>query len=169
MKTMNTLIKNVETMTEDTLYNVIECTHVDFNKLTRKEKQSFLALNEVKKAIDGKKYTLVFDCDFETSKFHNKADESENQYLVDYACVVSNTDINTRLLQIYATSIGDTTYFRICTTCKKALREANFLESFGFKTRYDKKTGRAKTTERKNIEYDTLVLAIKNVLATLEK
>lgn len=169
MKTMNTLIKEVETMNADTLYSVIDDNHVDFDKLTRKEKQSFLALREIKKSVDGKKYSLVYDCDFETSKFHNKKDASENQYLIDYACVIANADANTRILQIYATSIGDTTYFRICTTCKKALRDAQTLENIGYTTRYDKKTKRAKTSQKTNIVYNDIVKVIKETLAVLEK
>ena len=170
MKNMNTLLKEVETMTEDTLYSVIEDNHVDFDKLTRKEKQSFLALREIGKAIDSKKYKLVFDCDFETSKFHDekKVADGSAQFLVDYACIVSKTDVNTRLLQIYTTSTTNTTYFRICTTCKEALRNSEVFDSIGFTTRYDTKTKRAKTTQRTNIQYDEIVNTIKSVLSILE-
>ncbi len=171
MKQMNTLIKELETMNADTLYSVIEDNHVDFDKLTRREKQSFLALREVGKAVSNSKYNLVFDCDFESSKFHDekKQKSGEAQYLVDYACIVSKTDVNTRLLQIYTTSTNDSTYFRICTTCKEALRESEAFEKIAFTTRYDKKTGRAKTTQRTNIQYNDIVAVIKSVLAILEE
>ena len=171
MKNINTIIKNVEAMTEDTLYSVIEDTHVNFDELTRREKQSFLTLCEVKKAVENSKYSLVFDCDFETSKFHDEKKQKDGsaQYLIDYACIVSKTDVNTRLLQIYTTSTNTETYFRICTTCKEALRNAKVFESFGFKTRFDTKTGRAKTTQRTNIAYTDIVSCIKNVLSILEE
>lgn len=170
MKNMNTILKNVENMTEDTLYSVIEDTHVNFEELTRKEKQSFLTLCEVKKAIENSKYQLVFDCDFETSKFHDEKKQKDGsaQYLVDYACIVSKTDVNTRLLQIYTTSTNNTTYFRICTTCKEALRNSDVFDNIGFTTRYDAKTKRAKTTQRTNIQYDEIVNTIKSVLSILE-
>ena len=171
MKQLKTLVKEVESMNDDMLYSVVECEHVSSDTLTKKEKQSFLALNEVRKAVVNSKYDFFFDCDFATSDFHSekKVKAGEAKYLVDYACVTSKADVNTRLLQIYATSIGETTYFRICTTCKEALRNADVFENIGFKTRYNTKTGRAKTTQRSNISYDDIVATIKNVLSVLEE
>lgn len=170
MKQMNTIVKEVDKMTEDTLYSVIEDTHVDFEKLTRKQKQSFLALNEIRKAIVNSKYDFFFDCDFENSDFHNakKIANGEDKYLVDYACIVSRQNTGKRLLQIYATSFDNYTHFKVCTTCEEAFRLSNVFETIGYKTLTNTKTGRAKTTQRTAIPYTDIVESIKSVLTILE-
>jgi hypothetical protein len=60
--------------------------------------------------------------------------------------------------------------FGICTSASKANREqfAALENDLGFVTKYDKKTGRAKTTQRNGVTYEELVPVVKSVLAVLE-
>lgn len=169
MKKLETLRKEVATINNETLTNIINNNNVDVETLTEREKLAVLVFAEMSKALTNTKQTLLLDCNFANSKFHNKTDESENIYLVDYFCLVSNDDINTRLMQFYFTATKENVYFRICTSCKKATREqfTALAETLKFKVNYDKKTNRAKTSERKQIAYDEICKVVKDVLAVL--
>jgi hypothetical protein len=82
--------------------------------------------------------------------------------LVDYyRLAVANS-----MIQVYVRKNS----FRICTSASKSNREkfAQLENELHFITKYDKKTNRAKTTERINISYDEIVSVIKQVIAILE-
>ena len=169
MKKLETLLKAVDNVDAKTLADIINNNNVDAETLTTKQKLAVLVFDEMQKALTNKKQTLLLDCNFENSKFHNKADEADNQYLVDYFCLVSNDDVNTRLMQFYFSATKDSVFFHICTSCKKVTREqfAQLEDSLQFKVLYNKKTQQAKTSERKRVTYDEVVAVVKDVLAVL--
>lgn len=180
-KKLETIFKEVENVTIDELKAIVNNETVfdaDLNahvldktthELKQKDKVAVLVYNELNKSLTNKKQTLVLDCNFANSKMHNHVDASEDKYLVDYYCLVSNDDVNTRLMQFYVTVTKDNVYFHICTSCKKVTREqfAKLEESLQFKVSYNKKTNQAKTSERKKISYDEIVEVVKDVLAVL--
>ena len=157
MKKLDTLKKMLESITNEALAEIINNADVDIEALTESEKLSVLMYAELAKAINSKKHTLLLDCNYADSKnTHN------NILLVDYyRLAVANS-----MIQIYARKNS----FLICTSASKANREHfKLLESeLHFITKYDKKTQRAKTTQRSNISYDDIVSVIKSVIAVLE-
>ena len=146
MKKLETILKAMETVDAEALKSIINNKNVDAETLTEKQKLAVLVFDEMQKALTNKKQTLLLDCNFENSKFHNKADEADNQWLVDYFCLVSNDDVNTRLMQFYFSATKENIFFRICTSCKKVTREqfTELEDSLQFKVLYNKKTGQAK-------------------------
>ena len=169
MKKLSTLFKEVETVTPETLNDIINNENVDCENLTVREKLAVLVYNEMSKSLTTKKQTLLLDCNFANSRFHNKEDEAENEYLVDYFCLINNDDANTRLMQFYFSATKENVFFRICTSCKKVTRKQfeELEETLHFTVVYNKKTGAAKTSVRKKIDYDNIVAVTKDVLAVL--
>lgn len=154
MKKLDTLRNELATISNDTLANIISNENVDIDTLTEFEKLAVLMYRELAKALNSKKHTLLLDCNYANSK---------NEVLkVDYyRLAVANS-----MIQIYVRKNS----FRICTSASKSNREQfALLESeLHFKTKYDSKTHRAKTTERINISYDDIVEVTKSVIAILE-
>lgn len=161
MKKYETLKKTLETMNEnernETLKSIINNNDIIVESLTTAEQMSVLMFAEIEKALRTKEHQLVLDCNYANSKF------AQNSILkVDYyRLAIANS-----MIQIYVRKNS----FRICTSASKANREkfSQLENELQFKTKYDSKTKRAKTTERLNISYDDIVNVTKQVIAILE-
>lgn len=157
MKKLDTLRKELESITEAELDNIISNEAVKAKDLSDFEKLSVLMYRELEKALRTKEHKLLLDCNYADSK------NVQNQVLlVDYYRLA----VNNSMIQIYVRKNS----FRICTSASKANREhfKTLENELLFKTKYDKKTQRAKTTERINISYDDIVAVTKAVIAVLE-
>ena len=156
MKKLETLVKTLETVSNETLANIINNEEVDIDTLTKNEKMFVLMFAEIEKAINTKDYKIVLDCNYQNSK---------NSVLrVDYyRLAVANC-----MIQVYCQARNT---FSICTSANQANREKfKTLENdLHFVTKYDKKTQRAKTTQRNAIAYDDIVEVIKQVIAVLKE
>jgi hypothetical protein len=154
MKKLDTLKKELENISNEELSNIINNNNVELDSLSEHEKLSVLMYRELSKAINNKKYNLLLDCNYSNSK--------NEILLVDYyRLAVANS-----MIQVYVRRNS----FRICTSASKSNREkfSQLENELHFVTKYDKKTNRAKTTERINISYDDIVSVIKQVIAILE-
>ena len=181
MKKIETLVKESEKMTFEefksflTLKDAIEY----YEYLTADTFESEISLNqkfalaiyrELAKSLNVKSkdkkesFKLELDANFEKSKMHDS-----DKYLVDYFSLV--TSDRDRAIQMYLTCNANkkTAYFRFCTSCKKVTREQfeSLEDELQFTVKRDKKTNRAKTSERKNISYYDAVDVAKLVLAVL--
>lgn len=166
-KKLETLIKNFEAMSnDDSLAAIINCENVDVSTLTDAEKLSVLVFAEMAKALETREHYLVLDCNYPQSKMHNS-----EKYLVDYYRLVSRDTKNSSMIQFYvsASPKRGTCKFRLCTSCAKANREQfeALEDDLHFVVQMDKKSGRAKTSERKGINYEELVDVVKAVCAVL--
>lgn len=141
---------------KETLAQIINNAYVDIEALTDNEKKSVLYFAEIAKAVDTKDYKIVLDCNYSNSK---------NSVLrVDYyRLAVANC-----MIQVYCNARNT---FSICTSANQANREkfATLEEELHFVTKYDKKTNRAKTTQRNAIAYNDIVSVIKQVIAVLKE
>ena len=157
MKKLDTLKKMLDTVSTDELNAIINNNNVDVDSLTQFEKLSVLMYAELAKALKTKEHTLLLDCNFADSK-----NVKNDVLLVDYYRLA----INNTMIQIYVKRNS----FAVCTSASKANREqfAQLENDLHFVTKYDKKTNRAKTTQRNNISYDDLVSVVKAVIAVLE-
>ena len=157
MKKLDTLKKALETVTNETLAAIINNNDVAAEDLTPAEKLSVLMYDEFAKALKTKEHQLLLDCNYADSK-----NAQNGVLLVDYYRLA----IHGAMIQVYVKK----NTFAVCTSASKANREQfEALENdLHFVTKYDKKTGRAKTTQRNGILYDELVPVIKSVIAILE-
>lgn len=157
MKKLETLKKMLETISNAELDNIICNDAVKAEDLNDFEKLSVLMYAELAKALKTKEHALLLDCNYQQSKF-----AQNDILLVDYYRLA----INNAMIQIYVRKNS----FRICTSASRANREkfAQLESELHFVTKYDKKTQRAKTTERTNISYDDIVEVVKQVIAILE-
>lgn len=157
MKKLDTLKKMLETISNDELNAIINNSAVSADDLTQFEKLSVLMYAELAKALKTKEHQLLLDCNFADSK-----NVKNDILLVDYYRLA----INNAMIQIYVKKNS----FAVCTSASKANREqfAQLENDLHFVTKYDKKTNRAKTTQRNNISYDELVAVVKAVIAVLE-
>lgn len=167
MKKLETLIKNFAAMTtEDALTAIIDSENVDVTTLSDSEKLAAIAFAELRRALDCKEYRLVLDCNYAQSRMHNA-----DKYLVDYYRLVSNDTKNATMIQFYCTANvkSGKLYYRLCTSCALKNREQfeARAEELGFTVNRDKKTGRAKTTEKKRIAYADIPEVVKLVTAIL--
>ncbi len=167
MKKLETLAKALETVDTKTLDAIIHNSeNVDASTLTENEKFSVLIFDELQKALKTKDSYLTLDANYAQSKFHDS-----EQYKVDYYRLVSNDTKNQSMIQFYVTANAKkaSARFRLCTSCARVNREQFIaLENeLHFEIKRDKKTNRAKTSERKNISYDELVAVVKAVCAVL--
>lgn len=156
MKKIETIKKALENISNETLAQIINNENVDIETLTDNEKKYVLFFAEIEKAINTKDYKIVLDCNYANSK--------NNVLRVDYyRLAVANC-----MIQVYCNA-RDT--FSICTSANQANREKfKTLENeLHFTTKYDKKTNRAKTTQRNAIAYDDIVSVIKQVIAVLKE
>ena len=157
MKKLETLKTALETVTDETLAKIIANPDINPSDLTSAERLSVLMFEEFAKALKTKEHQLLLDCNYADSK-----NVQNGILLVDYYRLA----IHGAMIQVY---VGRNT-FRICTSASKANRE-QFLaleNDLHFVTKYDKKTGRAKTTQRTGLTYEELVPVIKAVIAVLE-
>ena len=157
MKKLDTLKKMLDSVTADELRAIINNADVEIDSLTEFEKLSVLMYAEIAKAVSSKSHTLLLDCNFADSK-----NVQNNVLLVDYYRLA----VNNSMIQVYVKRNS----FAICTSASKANREQfkTLEDDLHFVTKYDKKTQRAKTTQRNNISYDEIVSVIKQVIAVLE-
>ena len=157
MKKIETLKKMLETISNEELNAIINNESVKADELSSAEKLSVLMFAEFEKALRTKEHQLLLDCNFADSK-----NVKNDILLVDYYRLA----INNAMIQIYARKNS----FLICTSASKANREQfkQLEDELHFVTKYDKKTNRAKTTQRNNISYDELVAVVKSVIAVLE-
>lgn len=173
IKQLETLLKEVEKMQLQeirefiTLESAREYYTEDSvleKEVTDNKKLAILVYRELKKAISKKDITVELDCNYEKSKMH-----LSEKYLFDYCSVLNSS--RDRAVQIYITANvkKKEVYFRLCTSCKKVTREQfEMLEKqLLFTVKRDKKTNRAKTTERKKVSYDDIVNVVNTVLALL--
>jgi hypothetical protein len=157
MKKLDTLKKMLENIDNAELAKIIDNADVVIDDLTEFEKLSVLMYNEIAKSINSKSHKILLDCNFADSK-----NVQNSILLVDYYRLA----VNNSMIQIYVKKNS----FAICTSASKANREqfATLENDLHFVTKYDKKTQRAKTTQRNNISYDDIVDVIKQVIAVLE-
>lgn len=157
MKKYEALKKELETISNEDLIAIVSNEAIIIDSLTEFEKMCLLMFRELEKALRTKEHKLVLDCNYVNSKF------AQNDILkVDYyRLAIANS-----MIQIYVRHNS----FRICTSASKANREkfAQLESELQFKTKYDSKTKRAKTTERINISYADIVNVTKQVIAILE-
>lgn len=157
MKKLDTLKKMLDSVTLEELQAIVNNEDVDCDSLTEFEKLSVLMYAEIAKAVNNKSHTLLLDCNFADSK-----NVQNNVLLVDYYRLA----VNNSMIQVYVKKNS----FAICTSASKANREQfiTLENELHFTTKYDKKTMRAKTTQRNNISYEEIVSVIKQVIAVLE-
>lgn len=181
MKKIDTLVKEAEKMTFDDFMNffTLDDAHDYYSYLTAETFETEISLNklfalaiyrELAKSLNVKSkdkketFKLELDANYEKSKMHDS-----EKYLVDYFSLV--TSDRDRAIQMYLTCNANkkTAYFRFCTSCKKVTREQfeSLEDELQFTVKRDKKTNRAKTSERKNISYYDAVEVAKLVLAVL--
>lgn len=157
MKKLETLKKMLETISAEEINAIIQNDAISADDLTEFEKLSVLMYAEIEKALRTKEHKLLLDCNYANSK-----NVQNDILLVDYYRLA----INNAMIQIYVKRNS----FAVCTSASKANREQfEALENdLHFVTKYDKKTNRAKTTQRNNISYDDIVTVVKSVIAVLE-
>lgn len=156
MKKFETLKTTLETITNEALDAIINNEDVVAEDLTPAEKLAVLMYAEFEKALKTKEHQLLLDCNYPDSK-----NTQSGNLLVDYWRLAAHGS----MIQVYVKKNS----FGICTSASKANREQfAALDDLGFITKYDKKTGRAKTTQRNGVTYEELVPVIKSVLAVLE-
>lgn len=157
MKKLETLKTALEAVTDETLAAIIDNPDVIIKTLTPAQKLSVLMYAEFAKALKTKEHQLLLDCNYADSK-----NVQNGILLVDYYRLA----IHGAMIQVYVKKNS----FAICTSASKANREQfEALENdLHFTIKYDKKTGRAKTTQRNGLTYDELVPTIKAVIAVLE-
>lgn len=156
MKKLETLKNALETVTAETLAAIVNNEDVATEDLTPAEKLAVLMYAEFEKALKTKEHQLLLDCNYPDSK-----NVQSGVLLVDYWRLAAHGS----MIQVYVKRNS----FGICTSASKANREQfAALDDLGFVTKYDKKTGRAKTTQRNGVTYEELVPVIKSVLAVLE-
>ena len=156
MKKFETLKTTLETVSNETLAQIIANEDVKPEELTAAERLSVLMYAELAKALKTKEHQLLLDCNYADSK-----NAQNGVLLVDYYRLASHGS----MIQIYVKRNS----FSVCTSASKANREQfAALDDLQFVTKYDKKTGRAKTTQRTGIPYEELVPVVKSVIAVLE-
>ena len=175
-KSIETLKKDFEVLTDDLLNEIVDCPDVDVSSLTDREKFSCLVFQQMNRALENKSYKLMLDCNYPQSNKHNKSEKQlakgqEPEWLVDYYRLVSKEGKQKSLIQIYvkANPKAGTCKFSLCTSCAKdnlaqfiALRDELQFEPVG------KKGGEGtKTTKRDNVDYTELVGICKSVAAIL--
>lgn len=173
MKKLETILKAVENadavellrnhLTLDEAIEYFESDDIIKEEIKRKQLLSMLVFDELKKALDKKdKFTLKLDANIEFSKMHNNC-----KYLVDYYSLLDSD--NKRVVQIYVTTTKDNVFFRLCTSCRSDVRNTfeDNMTALQFEIMRDKKTNRAKTTQRCNVSYNEIVDVIKSVIAVL--
>ena len=163
MKNVSTLVKSLATVSDEALAQIINNENIAVDTLTENEKLAVLVFAELEKALKTKDSFLTLDCNYAQSK--NEIAK------VDYFRLVSNDTKNQSMIQFYcrANVKQSRVTFLLCTSCARVNREQfEALENeLHFTVKRDKKTNRAKTTQRANIDYSELVNVVKSVCAVL--
>lgn len=182
MKKIETLVKEAQKMSYEEFMNFITLAEAkeyyeaylneeNFkNEISLNQLFALAIYRELAKSLNVKSkdkketFKLELDANYEKSKMHDSS-----KYLVDYFSLV--TSDRDRAIQMYLTCNANknTAYFRFCTSCKKVTREQfeSLEDELHFEVKRDKKTNRAKTSERKRIAYNEAVEVAKLVLAVL--
>lgn len=181
MKKIETLVREAERMTFEEFMNFFTLTEAReyYEYLTEETFKTEIKMNqlfalaiyrELAKALNVKSkdkketFKLELDANYEKSKMHDS-----EKYLIDYFSLV--TSDRDRAIQMYLTCNAKKkeAYFRFCTSCKKVTREQfeALEDELHFEVKRDKKTNRAKTSERKRIDLNEAVNVAKLVLAVL--
>ena len=175
-KKLETLVKNLETVTDEILAEIVHCDDVDVTTLSPREKFSCLVFDEMRKALTTKAHTLMLDCNYPASNTHNKSEKQlakgqTPEWLVDYYRLVTNDEHPKSLIQIYvsANPKNGTCKFSLCTSCAKANLEQflSLQDELHFEPLGKKGGEGAKTTQRKGVDYTELVDVCKAVVAIL--
>lgn len=156
MKKVTEVVKELSGENIDgTLESIIANDDIILKSLTEREKFAVLLFRELKKAVDNDQFELVLDCNYKQSKF--------SVLKVDYYRVIDRIT-KTSQIQVYTrlNVASNRANFRLCTSCKEIYIEP--LQALGFTVKRDKKTGRAKTSEKLNISYDSIAKTIHDVL-----
>ena len=157
MKKLNAIVNSMNSMTSDELSKIINNTNVSVDELTESEKFAVLIFNEMQKAFTkDKDYELVLDCNYSKSK--------NSVALVDYYRLIDKSS-NSSLIQLYVSCSVKTAScrFRLCTSCAESVIEQ--LQSLKFCIKRDRRTHRAKTSERRNVDFNDIVSVVKSVCA----
>lgn len=166
MKKLETIKKTLTAENiNSVLADIINNDNVDVETLTEREKFSTLIYAELAKALNSKTHELLLDANYAQSKFHNT-----EQYKVDYFRFISKDTAHATMIQLYAhANVKKATCdFRVCFSCAKTVRsQVKQLENNDFVVRFNSISKRAKTTERRNIDYTEIVSVIKTICAIL--
>lgn len=165
MKKMTTIAAAAAKTTTDALTTIIGCPDIDAENLTANKRLAVLAFAELAKATKTKDSHLILDCNYGQSKNH-----TSGNYLVTYWRLVSNDTKNQSMVQVYAhpSAKRGVITFSLCTSCAKMNREQfERVTDLQFTVKYNKKTGRAKTSERKGVSYEELPSVLASVRAVL--
>lgn len=149
----------------DIIAEIVNNDNVDVSTLSDREKFCVLIYAEMRKALDNKSNKLLLDANYAQSKFHNT-----EQYKVDYFRYISTDTTNDTMIQFYVSANNKTNKckFRVCFSCAKTVRaQQKALEENHFTVQYNKKTNRAKTTQRTNIDYTEIVSVVKTICSIL--
>ena len=176
MKKLETLAKELETVSVETLQTIVgETENVDVATLTESEKWCTLVYRELAKAIKGKNRTLLLDANYPKSKMHEKTEKElakgqTPQWLVNYFRVVD--DEGDSLIQVYTKRVNGSKgeiAFDLYTSCAELNREqlAALEEELRF-TVQKRKDGTPRTSFKKDISYYGFEEIVKVVCAILE-
>lgn len=162
MKKLETLRKEIETITTEELDNIVACENIDCETLTDKQKLAVLIFNEYAKAINNKTVTCVLDCNYTNSKLHDKED-----YKVDYFRITD--EHNDSLARCYIHINKETVTTDIRFSAKKAvLACATSLEKYAdFEIFKYKETQKVRNVRKQAVNYDDFVATAKLALALL--
>lgn len=172
IKSIESLRKAAETITEAEVLNIINNENV--TEVSNREVLAVLIYQELKKALDTKETTLLLDCNYAESKFHNRTDKEkangiEDTYLVDYFRLISN-DSGKSLIQFYCQpdTGRDSCTFRMATSCAKLVREQFIALEEDLKFTIKRRpNGNPRWSERKAVSYVEVVDVTKAVVSIL--
>lgn len=165
MKNLESIVKAIE-QKKVNFAEIVNCENVSVDELSDNERFSVAIFAELAKAINTRDYTLVLDCNYSQSKFH----DSET-FKVDYYRLVSNDTKNASMIQFYVSAnyAKRTCFFHLCTSCAKMNREqfVALENELHFRIKYNKDKTRAKTSERTRVQYNEVCEVVKAVCAVL--
>lgn len=172
-KTLEDLMKAFETLTDDTIAEIVGNENISSKTLVESEKLSVLIFDELSKALTTEDRQLVLDCNFPKSKFHNRTAKQienglENEYLVNYFRLVSNNN-SIPMLHIWPRNLnaakGTCTFELHITADVAPILQAN-EEEFQF-TIKRRPNGIIRDVYRSGVAYDEIVSVVNSLCALL--
>lgn len=172
-KTLEDLMKSFETLTDETITEIVGNENISSKTLVESEKLSVLIFDELKKALTTEDRQLVLDCNFPKSKFHNRTAKQlenglENEYLVNYFRLVSNNN-SIPMLHIWPRNLnvakGTCTFELHITADVAPILQAN-EEEFQF-TIKRRPNGIIRDVYRSGVAYDEIVSVVNSLCALL--
>jgi hypothetical protein len=172
-KTLEDLMKAFETLTDETIAQIVGNENISGAALAENEKLSVLIFDELSKALTTEDRQLVLDCNFPKSKFHNRTAKQienglENEYLVNYFRLISNND-SVPMLHIWPRNIsatkGTCTFELHITADVAPILQAN-EEEFHF-TIKRRPNGIIRDVYRSGVTYDEIVSVVNSLCALL--